>query len=143
MLGILENPNIAVMVLFLGVLSIYAEFLRPGRVLPGVLGSVATILAARALSHRPVSWVSAALVAAAIGCCLLEARYRTKGVLTVGAVGLLTLGLLRLVTAPQVIPALAIGIALVFCPLSSFLFSTAYRARTRKRATVDRPNAIT
>lgn len=143
MLGILENPNVAVVVLFLGVLAIYVEFLRPGKVLPGVLGSTAAILSGRALLHQSVNWLGAVLIAAAIGCCAVEARFQTKSVLTVCAVGLLTLGLLWCVPAPAVLPAVAIGIALVFCPLSSFLFSIAYRARRRKRATVNRPNAIT
>ena len=147
MLGILENPNVAVVVLFLGVLAIYAEFLRPGKVLPGVLGSTAAIFSGRALLHQSGNWrgtvLGAVLIAGAIGCCALEARFQTKGVLTVCAVGLLTLGLLWFVPAPAVLPAVAIGIALVFCPLSSFLFSIAYRARRRKRATVNRPNAIT
>ncbi len=54
----LANPNIALLVAALGLLGVYAEFCRPGRVLPGVIGGVLLLTGIASMTHanRPIHW---------------------------------------------------------------------------------------
>jgi membrane-bound ClpP family serine protease len=47
------NPTIAVALLVVGLLAVVWEFLRPGLVIPAVVGSICMTLAAFSLFHRP------------------------------------------------------------------------------------------
>jgi membrane-bound ClpP family serine protease len=54
----LSNPDIALCVVALGLLGIYVEFCRPGRVLPGITGGVLLIIgiASIANANEPIHW---------------------------------------------------------------------------------------
>ena len=62
------DPNLAIVLIAIGVLGIYAELCRPGRVVPGVLGGVAFLVGVASLVNAPpgapISWpvVTALLV---------------------------------------------------------------------------------
>ncbi len=54
----LLNPNIALTVAAIGLLGIYVEFCRPGRVIPGVTGGVLLITGIASITHanKPIHW---------------------------------------------------------------------------------------
>jgi membrane-bound serine protease (ClpP class) len=138
-LSAIADPNIALLLLILGALGIYAEFSSPGLVLPGVLGAIALLLALAALAMFPIGWLGAALIILGLTFFVLEAKFATHGVLTAGGAIALLLGSLLLIDTPD--PALrirfsmAVAVTLPFALITSFLLSIAVRARRNKAVT--------
>ncbi|HXY48474.1 MAG TPA: nodulation protein NfeD [Terriglobales bacterium] len=138
-LDYLMDPNVAFILLAVGLLALYVEFNHPGAVVPGTVGVVFIILAAFALNFLPVRFAALGLILAAFALFALEAKFATHGVLTIGGIVLLTLGALLLVDAPipemrvHLLTALAVSIPLGV--ITAFLMSIALRARRNKVVT--------
>ncbi len=73
-LSFLANPNVAYLLLALGMLGIYVEVTHPGGIFPGVVGVIAMLLALYSLSVLPLSWAGVGLIA--IACCCFFWRSR-------------------------------------------------------------------
>ena len=138
-LSAIADPNIALLLLVLGALGIYAEFSSPGLVLPGVLGAISFLLGLAALAMFPIGWLGASLVVLGLTFFVLEAKFTTHGILTAGGAVALLLGAMLLIDTNE--PALrirfsvALGVTLPFALITSFLFSIAMRARRNKVVT--------
>lgn len=79
----LANPNIALLAAALGLLLIYVEFCRPGRVIPGVAGGVLLLvgIASIARANQPVNlqWMFiVTAILASIGIFLLRIAFRAR-----------------------------------------------------------------
>ncbi|MEP7013563.1 MAG: nodulation protein NfeD [Acidobacteriota bacterium] len=107
----LANPNIALALLVLGGLGLYFELMHPGAVLPGVVGSVALVLAFWALSVLPFRSAGVALVLLALVFFTAEVKVTSYGLLTVAGIVSLVLGSLFLFDSPE--PALHASMSLV------------------------------
>jgi len=138
-LNYLLDPNIAAMLLTVGVFAIYLEFNTPGAVVPGVVGFIAILLAVFALSILPTSFAALGLILGAFVLFVLEAKLQSHGVLTAGGIGLLILGLLMLVDGPipemRVRLATALVISIPFGIITAVIMTLAIRARRNKIVT--------
>ena len=138
-LSAIADPNIALLLLVLGALGIYAEFSSPGMVLPGVLGAIALLLGLAAMAMFPIAWLGAALMIMGLAFFVLEAKFATHGVLTVGGAVALLLGALMLIDtndpALRIRLSMALAVTIPFALITSFLFSIAVRARRNKVVT--------
>jgi membrane-bound serine protease (ClpP class) len=138
-LDYLMDPDVAFILLAIGLLALYVEFNHPGAVVPGTVGVVFILVAAFALNLLPVRFAALALIAASFALFALEAKFATHGVLTTGGIVLLTLGGLLLIDAPipemrvHLVTALAVSIPLGL--ITAFLMSIALRARRNKVVT--------
>jgi membrane-bound serine protease (ClpP class) len=138
-LSAIADPNIALLLLVLGALGVYAEFSSPGMVLPGVMGAIALLLGLAAMAMFPIAWLGAALMIMGLAFFVLEAKFATHGILTLGGAVALLLGALMLIDTNE--PALkirfgmALAVTLPFALITSFLFSIAVRARRNKVVT--------
>jgi membrane-bound serine protease (ClpP class) len=135
----IADPNIALLLLVLGALSMYVEFSSPGLVAPGVIGAILVLLGLTALSMFPIDWLGAALMILALTFFVLEAKFATHGILTVGGAAAMLLGALMLIdtSVPELRVRLgtALGLVIPFALITSFLFSMAMRARRNKVVT--------
>jgi len=135
----IADPNIALLLLVLGVLGIYIEFHAPGMVAPGVAGAILALLGLTALAMFPIDWLGAALMILGFAFFVMEAKFATHGVLTTGGAVALALGAVLLIDTS--VPELrirwstAIGLAVPFALITSVLFSIAFRARRNKVVT--------
>jgi membrane-bound serine protease (ClpP class) len=111
LLSAIAHPNIAYMLLLLGLVGIYFELSHPGVILPGVLGGVSLLLALFALSVLPVNYVGVLLILLGIGFFVLEVKVASYGLLTVAGLVSFIFGSLMLVRSP--FPALRVGLAVV------------------------------
>ncbi|HVN31225.1 MAG TPA: nodulation protein NfeD [Thermoanaerobaculaceae bacterium] len=111
LLSVIAHPNIAYLLLLLGLVGIYFELSHPGVILPGVLGGVAILLALFALSVLPVNYVGVLLILLGIGFFVLEVKVASYGLLTVAGLVSFIFGSLMLVRSP--FPALRVGLAVV------------------------------
>jgi membrane-bound serine protease (ClpP class) len=138
-LDALMDPNIAFILLAIGLLSLYVEFNHPGAVVPGTVGVVFILVAAFALNLLPVRFAALALIVGSFALFALEAKFATHGVLTTGGIVLLTLGGLLLVDAPipemrvRFLTALAVSAPLGL--ITAFLMTIALKARRNKVVT--------
>ncbi|MGE0703158.1 MAG: nodulation protein NfeD [Vicinamibacterales bacterium] len=110
-LSTIANPNIAYMLLSLGILGLTIELWNPGGLFPGILGGLALLLAAFALQLLPVNYVGVLLIVLGLGLLALEMVVTSFGLLTVGGLLSLLFGTLMLVDATT--PGLQLNLAFV------------------------------
>jgi len=99
-LAALSNPNVAYLLLMLGMLGIFFEISQPGVVLPGAVGAIALLLALFAFQTLPVNYVGVLLMLLAFVLFILEINVVSYGMLTVGGMVAMTLGSLMLIDSP-------------------------------------------
>jgi len=110
-LDAVSSPTVAYMLMMLGILGIFFEISQPGVILPGVVGTLALLLALFAFQALPVNYVGVLLILLALVLFILEIKVVSYGMLSVGGVIALTLGSLMLIDSPD--PALRISLAVI------------------------------
>lgn len=100
LLSWIMDPNVAFILMSLGMLALWAEFNHPGAILPGVVGSIAILLAVFALNLLPTRYAALALIIAAFILFALEAKFTSYGILGTGGVLCMIFGALLLVDGP-------------------------------------------
>jgi membrane-bound serine protease (ClpP class) len=131
----ISDPNLAFLLMILGLLGIYTEFTNPGLIAPGVIGAIAFVLALSALSVLPVQWTGVALLVLALALFILEAKFTSGGVLGVGGAIAMVLGAMLLIEGPPEVRirfAVAAAVSLPFAAITVFLATIALRARENK-----------
>jgi membrane-bound serine protease (ClpP class) len=132
----ISNPNLAYILLMIGLLGLYFEFSNPGAILPGVLGGICLLLAVFSFQILPINYVGLLLILLAIGLFVLEVKVHSYGILSVGGIIAMVIGSIMLINAPVpelrpslkfVIPV-AIGLGAIFV----FLVYLVIRAHARK-----------
>ena len=106
------EPDMFFILLLVGVLGLYVEFTHPGMIAPGVIGSIAIVLALFAMHLLPINLTGIVLIALALGLFILEAKYVSHGVLGTGGVMAMLLGALMLVRSPLTGAGVSLGVAL-------------------------------
>lgn len=91
-LSILSNPNVAFLLLMIGVYGLIFEFTQPGSVGPGVVGVICLVLALYALNQLPLDYAGLALVIAGIVFMIAEAFTPTFGILGIGGLAAFMIG---------------------------------------------------
>jgi membrane-bound serine protease (ClpP class) len=138
-LGWIINPNVATVLLTIGIMALYAEFNHPGAVVPGTVGVVFILLAIFALNLLPTRFAAVVLILASFVLFALEAKFATHGVLAIGGIVTLVIGALLLVDAPipemRVKLATALALSIPMCLITVFLMTIALRARANKVVT--------
>jgi len=96
LLLLLTNPNIAYILLLLGVYGLFFELRSPGMIFPGVIGGICIILGFYALQLLPVNYAGVALIILSALLFFLEIYISSHGMLTIGGIVSLVLGSLIL-----------------------------------------------
>jgi len=96
-LNIITDPNIAYILLLLGMYGIMFELYNPGAILPGVVGVIALILAFYSMHTLPVNYAGLALIIFGIILFLLEITIVSHGLLAIGGIISLLLGSMMLI----------------------------------------------
>ncbi len=127
LLSTLSNPNIAYILMLIGLAGIYFELSSPGAILPGVIGGISLILAFFAFQTLPVNYAGVGLILLAVIMFIAEIKVPSYGLLTVGGIISMTLGSLLLFRTPelyaQVSYALILPVTLFF---AAFFAATIY-----------------
>jgi len=106
-LATLSDPNIAYILLLIGLAGLYFEFAHPGVILPGVIGGISLILAFFAMQTLPVNYAGIALIIFSIILFIAEIKVISHGILTIGGIVSLIIGSLMLFQTPD--PALRVS----------------------------------
>jgi len=135
----ISNPNLAYILLMLGLLGLYFEFSNPGAILPGVLGAISLLLAIFSFQILPINYVGLILILLSIGLFILEVKIQSYGILSIGGITAMVIGSMMLINSPipelrpslkYIIP-IALGLSLIFI----FLVSLAIKAHRKKVTT--------
>jgi membrane-bound serine protease (ClpP class) len=101
-LNVITDPNIAYILMMLGMLGLFFELSNPGVILPGVIGGISLILAFFALQSLPINYAGLLLILFGIVLMIAEIKVVSHGVLAIGGIVALALGSLMLFDAPEV-----------------------------------------
>jgi membrane-bound serine protease (ClpP class) len=135
-LAIITNPSVAYLLILLGAYALLFEFMNPGLMLPGVVGTIALLIAAYALHLLPVNYAGLALMFIGIGFMVAEAFFPTYGSLGIGGLIAFVLGSIMLIEDTKVpefeIPiALIAGVAAASAGFLFFVIGMLVRSRQR------------
>jgi membrane-bound serine protease (ClpP class) len=101
-LNIITDPNVAYVLMMLGMLGLFFELSNPGVVLPGVIGGISLILAFFAFQSLPINYAGVLLVLFGIVLLVAEVKIVSHGILAIGGIVSMALGSLMLFDAPEV-----------------------------------------
>ncbi len=134
-LGIVTNPTIAYLLILVGIYAIIFEFMNPGLVLPGVVGTISLLIALYALHLLPVNYAGLALMVLGIGFMIAEAFFPAYGSLGIGGLIAFVLGSIILIDSDlpgfEIPYALIGGIAAASAAFLVFVVGMLLRARRR------------
>ncbi len=135
-LAVISNPQIALVMMMIGIYGLFFEFTSPGFGVPGVAGLICILIAMYAFQLLPVNWAGVALIAIGAILMLAEAFLPSFGVLGIGGVIAFVVGGLFLFDgeAPGFdIPlSFLIGLAIFSAALLFAIGGFAVRARKRR-----------
>lgn len=100
-LKVISNPNIAYILMMIGLAGLYFELAHPGAILPGVVGSIAIILAFFSFQTLPVNYAGILLIILSLVFFILEIKITSYGMLSVAGIITLVLGSLMLYDKEQ------------------------------------------
>ncbi|MBI5786112.1 MAG: nodulation protein NfeD [Rhodocyclales bacterium] len=134
----IADPNIALILLMLGVYGLLFEFYTPGFGVAGIVGAICLLLALYALAMLPINAVGALLLLLGIALMATEAFVPSFGAFGIGGVAAFVAGALMLIDGD--VPGLEISLAFVV-PLAAtsalLLFGIGtFALRARQRPSV-------
>jgi membrane-bound serine protease (ClpP class) len=100
-LNVITDPNVAYILMMLGMLGLFFELSNPGVVLPGVIGGISLILAFFAFQSLPINYAGVLLILFGIVLLIAEIKIVSHGVLALGGTVSMALGSLMLFDAPE------------------------------------------
>ena len=133
LLKIISDPNVAYVLMMLGIIGLFFELSNPGLILPGVVGGISLILAFYAFQTLPVNYAGILLILLAIVFFIAEVKVASYGLLSVAGVLSLTLGSLMLFDSP--LPYMRVSLKLILPTVATLtaFFVILMRAALRSR----------
>ncbi len=141
LLRLISDPNIAYILLMIGLYGLLFELYNPGSIFPGVIGIISLILAFYALHTLPVNFAGIALIVVGIILFVLETQIVSHGLLTIGGLVSFILGSLMLIKTESALEVFKVSyqIIIVLAILTFLFFSFAIglglRAQKKKTQT--------
>lgn len=125
LLSILVDPNIALLLLTIGVQAILIEISAPGGWVAGFLGAVCLALAAYALGVLTFNWLGLALIGISFVLFVIDVKAPTHGALTVAGIGTFVAGALVLFNRALTYPygQLSVPLVIVLAVLTGLFFA--------------------
>ncbi len=125
-LDILSDPNIAYVLLMLGMYGLFFELYNPGAIFPGVVGGICLILAFYSMNTLPINYAGLALIIFGVILFILEIKIVSHGLLSVGGVVALFFGSIMLIESPPGADFLRVSLSVIItitvCTAGFFLF---------------------
>ena len=135
LLSVITDPNIAYILMLIGIYGLFFEFANPGYVLPGVAGAISLLLALYAFQVLPVNYAGLALLSLGIMFMLAEAFMPSFGALGFGGIIAFVIGSIILFDQEGSVYAVSLPLILTLSLLTAgfflFIVGAAIKARNR------------
>uniref|UniRef100_UPI0035631874 NfeD family protein n=1 Tax=Thiomicrorhabdus sp. TaxID=2039724 RepID=UPI0035631874 len=135
LLSVITNPNIAYILMLIGVYGLILEFYNPGAVLPGTIGAISLFLALYAFQLLPINYAGMALIFLGVALMVAEAFEPSFGMLGIGGGIAFVMGSIILIDTDAPGYGIDISIILTFAIASFVILFTvvtlALKARNR------------
>jgi membrane-bound serine protease (ClpP class) len=134
---VISDPNVALILMTIGIYGILFEFWHPGALVPGVVGAICLLVALAAFSVLPVNYAGLALLLLGIALMVAEVFLPSFGIVGLGGIAAFAIGALFLFDPDQSdIPIQAswqviAGLTALSATLSLGVLGFALRARSR------------
>ena len=138
LLSVITDPNVAYVLMLIGIYGLFFEFANPGYVLPGVAGAISLVLALYAFQILPVNYAGLALLSLGLIFMLAEAFVPSFGALGIGGVIGFVIGSIILFDQGETGYAVSLPLILALALLSAgfFLFVIGAAVKARRRPVV-------
>jgi len=133
LLAIITNPNVAYILMMLGVYGLFFELSNPGNVLPGVAGAICLVLALYAFHVLPVNYAGVALILLGIAFMVGEAFVPSFGALGIGGAIAFVIGSLILVDTDIEGFELSLPLVIAIAAVSTAFFVSVMTMALRQR----------
>jgi membrane-bound serine protease (ClpP class) len=138
LLAVITDPNIAYVLMLIGIYGLFFEFANPGYILPGVAGAISLLLALYAFQVLPVNYAGLALLVLGIIFMLAEVFVPSFGALGIG--GLIAFVIGSIILFEEEGTGYAVSLPLIFTLSATtagfFLFVVGAAVKARNRPVV-------
>jgi membrane-bound serine protease (ClpP class) len=143
-LAVITDPNIAYVLMLVGVYGLIIEFYNPGIGVPGVVGAVCLLLALYAFQVLPISYAGLGLILLGIALMTAEAFAPSFGILGVGGIVAFIVGSIMLMDTELPGYQIAMPMILAFAAFSAVLLIIALGLilKARRQAVVTGPGHL-
>lgn len=141
LLSVISDPNVAFILLLIGIYGILFEFWNPGGLVAGVIGAVCLLLGLSALATLPVQFAALGLVVLGIALMIAEAFAPGFGILGIGGVIAFIAGSMFLFDPAGADIDISVSLPLIIASavmtgaLALFVLGAAVKARSRPATT--------
>ncbi len=138
LLALISNPNLAYILMLVGIYGLIYEFSNPGAILPGTVGAIALLLALYAFQLLPINYAGFALILFGLSLMVAEAFVPSFGALGIGGVAAFVIGSIVLVDTEAPGYGISLPLILSFAIVSAgiLLLIVGMVLRSRKRPVV-------
>jgi membrane-bound serine protease (ClpP class) len=144
LLTLVTNPNVAFILMLIGIYGLILEFFTPGAVAPGLVGAISLVIALYALAFIPINYAGAALVL--IGIALMVAEVHIGAFGAIGGGGIVAFVIGALLMFPSRVPGFALSGAVIIGAAAAsaafLLLALAALLRSRRRPVVTGSEAL-
>lgn len=138
LLAVITDPNVAYLLMLIGIYGIFFELMSPGFVLPGVIGGICLLLALFAFQVLPINFAGLGLILLGIAFMVGEIFMPSFGALGIGGVIAFVIG--SIILMDTTVPGFGISIALIvvvsLLSAAFFLFVIGAAVKARLRPVV-------
>ncbi|MFN2122127.1 MAG: NfeD family protein, partial [Candidatus Promineifilaceae bacterium] len=135
LLNVITNPNIAYILMLIGIYGLIFEFSNPGAIAPGTVGAICLLLALYAFQLLPINYAGMGLILLGVALMVGEAFEPSFGLLGIGGVIAFTIGSIILIDTQAPGFGINISVIITFTLASAILFifiiGMAIKARRR------------
>lgn len=128
----ISDPNIAYILMLIGLAGLYFELAHPGVIFPGVIGAISLILAFFSFQTLSVNYAGLLLIVLAIILFIAEVKITSYGLLSLGGIISLFMGTVMLFEDAKVSLKLMAPTIILVAGFFIFISTLAFRAYLRK-----------
>jgi membrane-bound serine protease (ClpP class) len=103
LLNIFSDPNVAYILMMLGMFGLLFELYNPGLIFPGIVGVISLIIAFYSMHTLPINYAGLALIIFGVLLFVLEIKIVSHGLLAIGGVISFFFGSVMLIQTPSVL----------------------------------------
>jgi len=135
LLNVLTNPNIAYILLLIGIYGLILEFFNPGTVVPGTIGGICLILGLYAMQLLPINYAGVGLIVLGVALMVAEAYQPSFGVLGIGGTIAFVIGSVIMLNTEAPGFGIDISVIVTFAIISFLVFVFIIGMAIRSRRT--------